>query len=95
MPQPNNSSYFECPHCGQQVQQSAKVCRNCGASDEYLWGDAEISDHGDDDFDYDDYVKREFGTDPDGAPAVNYKAFIVLAVVFAMLLPLLWRLMSA
>jgi hypothetical protein len=66
--------FFTCPSCGAKVRVGAKFCRECGASDESGWGeDDSFDDDGtpagyadDDDFDYDDFVRREF---PDRSPA--------------------------
>jgi hypothetical protein len=59
---------FDCPHCGAQLPADAKFCRQCGASDDSGWneedelapGDLGIGYEGEDDFDYDDFVAREF-----------------------------------
>jgi hypothetical protein len=59
--------YFNCPCCGAEVPVGAKFCRECGASDESGWGEDESQDEEsstgyrpDDDFDYDEFVSREF-----------------------------------
>lgn len=60
--------YFVCPHCGSDVPAGAAFCRECGASDESGW---EQDDYGteeafpdayapDADFDYDEFISREF-----------------------------------
>ncbi len=61
---------FLCPNCGADVAPNAEFCRECGASDESGWNDeVEEPTQGydeDDDFDYDEFVRREF---PQHAPA--------------------------
>ena len=57
---------FSCPHCGHELPVTARFCRECGASGNDAWDDTSESGPGDgwsdpDDFDYDDYVRREFG----------------------------------
>ena len=53
-----------CPHCGVEVPPRAKVCPACGSDEQTGW--SEQAHHGNLDlpgehFDYDDFVKREFG----------------------------------
>ena len=52
-----------CPHCGAEVPPKAKVCPQCGSDEETGWSD-EAQDGGlnlpDENFDYDDFLKREF-----------------------------------
>lgn len=58
-----------CPHCGATLRAGATFCRHCGATPESGWNDDDEGlaegGYGEDDFDYDDYVEREF---PDRAP---------------------------
>lgn len=65
----------ECPFCGATLRANAAVCRNCGASDEYGWDSVENNveglgvdyiDDAEDDFDYDDFVAREFPEHAEG-----------------------------
>ena len=54
-----------CPVCGAAVHRNALACRECGA--DHLSGWREDADHEDgldlpdEDFDHDDFVRREFG----------------------------------
>jgi hypothetical protein len=53
-----------CPVCGADVPPNAKVCPECGADEKTGWSDAagaEGLDLPDENFDYEDFVKREFG----------------------------------
>jgi ribosomal protein L40E len=60
---------FICPNCGAELPGGAEFCRACGASDDSGWDDApepradlpEGYGPDDDDFDYDEFVRREFG----------------------------------
>ncbi len=62
----SDSDYCVCPHCGEDLPQHATFCRECGASDqsgwneEDAWDDPEPSDLDDSDFDYDEFIAREF-----------------------------------
>lgn len=55
----------QCPVCGEWVPRGAAACDDCGACAKSGWkDDAEIYDGldlPDEDFDYDDYIQREFG----------------------------------
>ncbi len=53
-----------CPNCGASVPRNAKACPQCGADEETGWSeDAQTGglDLPDDEFDYGDFVAREFG----------------------------------
>ena len=53
-----------CPHCGADLPKKAKVCPECGSDENTGWSDQaryDGLDLPDDSFDYDDFVKREFG----------------------------------
>ncbi|MEC5129576.1 hypothetical protein VSU19_22635 [Verrucomicrobiales bacterium BCK34] len=62
-----NPSDFKCPECDADVSPNARGCHACGARKENgRWMRSAIYDgigvDGDDDFDYDDFVEREFGS---------------------------------
>ncbi|MHC1768215.1 MAG: zinc-ribbon domain-containing protein [Verrucomicrobiia bacterium] len=53
-----------CPNCGADVPPNARACPECGACEQTGWSaDAATGDLGipEENFDYDDFVKREFG----------------------------------
>ena len=53
-----------CPQCGAEVPPRARACPECGSDEQTGWSEraqAEGLDLPDEEFDYDDYVKREFG----------------------------------
>jgi hypothetical protein len=53
-----------CPCCGAEVPPNAKACPGCGADEKTGWAE-EAGGSGiglpDEDFDYEEFVKREFG----------------------------------
>jgi hypothetical protein len=57
-----------CPNCGADVPARARCCPACGADEKTGWAEGTETGHldlPDDSFDYDDFVKREFGgSDP-------------------------------
>jgi len=53
-----------CPHCGAEVPVNARACPECGSDESTGWSDEARTDGlnlPDEDFDYDEFVGREFG----------------------------------
>jgi len=53
-----------CPNCGAEVPPNAKACPECGADEETGWSEEARTDGldlPDENFDYEEFVKREFG----------------------------------
>jgi hypothetical protein len=53
-----------CPHCGTEVPRNAKACPECGSDENTGWSEnASIGGLNlpDESFDYESYVKEEFG----------------------------------
>ena len=69
---PNSIEFMDCVGCGKRVRTNASSCHHCG----YLF-------EADDDFDYQEYLEREFGQKPTGKrkPWWWYVAWVVLAVM--------------
>lgn len=93
MPDSGHLEMFDCPHCGEPVPSTARVCRHCGASDEYGWGDSEVSFSGDGydeaDFDYDEFVANEFPSDVSDQSVAAKKASLFRLVILAIIISLL------
>jgi hypothetical protein len=57
-----------CPVCGEDVPRNSLACPECGADHNSGWrGDADTYDAvdlPDEDFNYDEFVKQEFGSSP-------------------------------
>lgn len=56
-----------CPNCGATVPRNAKACPQCGSDEETGWSDATETDGldlPDENFDYGEFVKKEFGKSP-------------------------------
>lgn len=56
-----------CPHCGALVPEDARACPECGSDEETGWSDTAQSQRlglPDEEFDYDEFVKEEFGDRP-------------------------------
>ena len=77
-----------CPNCGAEVPRDAKACPECGSDEETGWSDethADGLDLPEDKFNYDDFVKREFGSQkhiPRGISWFWWVIAVVLLIVF-------------
>ncbi len=90
-----------CPVCGNDVPKKALACPDCGADHNSGW--REEADHydgldlPDEDFDYDQFVRKEFGTvsplKPEGMKTIWWVTAIVVIVVTVVLflLSLRWQ----
>ena len=82
-----------CPVCGEEVPRGAKACPECGADERSGWReDADETgglDLPDEEFNYDEFVGREFGGEskPEGIGWVWWAAAVAALLAFiAMLL---------
>lgn len=88
------SSYFTCPVCGEEVKEGAASCPGCGACEKTgLNGEGlenEFTYDGlglpDDDFDYDAFVKNEFGEKAGRSKKEVVFVVAVLLLVLALVL---------
>jgi hypothetical protein len=85
-----------CPNCGAEVPPDAKACPECGSDEQTGWSEAAASSGlglpGEEDFDCDDFKKREFGGEEGVPRGISWYWWIVGVVVLAVLLGLfLWR----
>ena len=77
-----------CPNCGAEVPPKARACPECGADEKTGWSEearASGLDLPDEPFDYDDFVKREFGAKgpvPRGVRWFWWVVALLLAGVF-------------
>jgi uncharacterized membrane protein YvbJ len=80
-----------CPNCGAEVPPGAKACPACGSDEHTGWsGQARYDglDLPDENFDYDDFVKREFAGGkpiPRGISWLWWAAAILMVVALALL----------
>jgi hypothetical protein len=77
-----------CPVCGEDVPPNASACPECGHCHNSGWKeDADVNDGldlPDDDFDYDEFVKKEFGGG--GNPATGNAIWWVTGIVLFLVL---------
>lgn len=92
---------FTCPHCDESVREGALACPGCGSDATSGWSEAADAWSGDlpggyeedeDDFDYDDFLRRE-GLAGDGraSPADRGRQRLVAVIVFLVICVLLWQ----
>jgi len=82
-----------CPHCGAEVPRGAKACPECGSDEETGWTETAYASHlnlPDEEFDHDEFVKREFGPEPVKPPGITWFWWMIgIAVIAALVLWLL------
>ena len=81
-----------CPHCGTRVPARAKACPECGAQESTGWSEAAREnelDLPDDNFDYEEFTKREFGGATVTPRGLHWFWWLVALLLVAGLL-LLW-----
>ena len=81
-----------CPVCGEDVPPRALACPECGADHNSGWREDAAAydgvDLGEDDFNYDEFVREEFGTGT--KPAGISTMWWVTAIVLLAALAALW-----
>jgi hypothetical protein len=83
-----------CPNCGADVPRHARACPECGADERSGWSedaDAERLGLPDDKFNYDEFVKEEFGAARNVRPrGISWMWWLVaIGLLLAMIWPLL------
>lgn len=88
---------FACPHCGAPVRADARFCRQCGASEDSGWNEDDSLEEdvagyaGADDFNYDEFIAREFPDHADRPHGRGSRWWIVGLVLLAFLMYLFAR----
>jgi hypothetical protein len=78
-----------CPNCGAEVPPKAKACPECGADEQTGWSDKAHADNlglPDEEFDYHEFVEREFGSGKPKPSGVNWLWWSVALLLLAVLL---------
>jgi len=79
-----------CPNCGAEVPSRARACPECGADEQTGWSDkaqAERLGVPDDDFDYEEFVKEEFGSGNKVRPrGIRWIWWVTAVILLAMFL---------
>jgi hypothetical protein len=81
-----------CPNCGADVPRGAKACPECGSDEQTGWSEEAAAaglDLPGEHFEYDEFVKEEFGG-PKPIPRGLHWFWWVIAVLVLSLLVFLW-----
>lgn len=74
-----------CPNCGADVPPKARACPECGADEETGWSERAAAQRlglPDDEFDYGEFVKEEFGGKPrDLRPRIGWFWWVVAVLL--------------
>jgi hypothetical protein len=83
-----------CPNCGAVVPPKAKACPECGSCEETGWSEEASSsglDLPDDEFNYDEFVKKEFGGQSPKPRGISWFWWVIGILVLAAVLMVLLR----
>lgn len=75
-----------CPNCGAEVPPRAKACPQCGSDENTGWSDQAQSDALDlpeENFNYDEFVQREFGGKSPKPRGVSWLWWLVALLLLA------------
>ena len=83
----NRREFHVCSNCHSKIA-NPNFCRNCGASEESGWSAAGDGDFGsgyggEEDFDYDEYLEREFGSS--GSPKQKSWGQLLMTMIIVLL----------
>ena len=82
-----------CPNCGAEIPARARACPECGSDEQTGWSEEGQSDGlglPEESFDYDDFIKREFGGEGPVPRGIHWFWWVVgLVLVLAFLVFLL------
>ena len=73
-----------CPNCGAEVPRNAKACPGCGSDEKTGWSEtAYASGLGlpDEEFDYDKFVKEEFGSGQAKPRGISWLWWLIAVLV--------------
>ena len=83
-----------CPNCGADVPRHAKACPECGSDEKTGWSDdarGQSLDLPDDEFNYEEFVEREFGGKPRRSRRRIFWWWVAVALLIGSLFLLLRR----
>jgi len=75
-----------CPNCGAEVPPGAKACPECGSDEQTGWSEKARYDNlnlPDEHFDYEDFVKREFGSKQAVPRGIHWFWWLVAVLIIA------------
>jgi len=81
-----------CPNCGADVPANAKACPECGSDEQTGWSDEAEASHlnlPDNEFNYDEFVNREFGK-PGKMPRGIHWFWWLVGIILLIAIAFLW-----
>jgi uncharacterized membrane protein YvbJ len=78
-----------CPNCGADVPPDARACPECGSDEQTGWSAearADGLDLPEENFDYDDFVKREFGATKPLPRGIHWFWWVIALLIVIMFL---------
>jgi hypothetical protein len=89
---PNDADWFACPSCGAEVQVGSRGCSKCSKNTPKSWAEEPHLDgvslpDDPDDFDYNDFVNREFGRPSSiKPPHLAWKWWLTAIILLALMI---------
>jgi len=83
-----------CPNCGAELPPKAKACPECGSDEQTGWSEKAYADNlglPDEEFDYNKFVKEEFGARRAGPHGISRLWWIIALLLAGLLLFLFLR----
>jgi hypothetical protein len=83
-----------CPNCGAEVPPKAKSCPECGSDEQTGWSEKAHADNlglPDEEFDYNEFVKEEFGVGRAKPHGVRWFWWVIALLLAGLLLFLFLR----
>ena len=77
-----------CPHCGAEVPRNAKACPECGSDESTGWSEKASADNlnlPDEEFDYDEFVREEFGPGRAKPRGISWLWWVVALILIVLL----------
>jgi len=78
-----------CPNCGAEVPRNAKACPECGSDEHTGWSEeSHVNglDLPEEKFDYDDFIKREFGSKSPVPRGIHWFWWVVAVLILVVFL---------
>ncbi|RME95649.1 MAG: zinc ribbon domain-containing protein [Verrucomicrobia bacterium] len=82
-----------CPNCGADIPPGARVCPECGSDEQTGWSEEAYAsglDLPDEEFDYDEFLAREFGGGTPKEKRARRWRWVLVLVMLGLLLYYLW-----
>jgi hypothetical protein len=83
---PGRNEVRECPHCGAEIPAKALACPECGSDEQTGWSEAAATeglDLPEENFDYQDFVEREFSGKSPVPRGIHWGWWITAVILLA------------